>query len=151
MPSTFDDNDRVSNIFSTEMLVPETDIDALGHASNIAYVRWVQEVAVAHSEQVGWDREAYRTAGIVFVVRRHEVDYLRPVLINERIRLRTWIASFTAATSSRRTEVISVSASGAEQLVARAQTTWALIATDTGRPCRITPELEQAFQRHDAA
>ena len=26
------------------------DIDALGHASNISFVRWIQEVAIEHSE-----------------------------------------------------------------------------------------------------
>ena len=60
--------------------VGEADIDMLGHASNIAYLRWVQDVAVAHSAAVGLDMEGYSQLGAVFVVRRHEIDYLRPVV-----------------------------------------------------------------------
>ena len=40
------------SVFRMDLVVPAEDIDALGHASNIAYVRWIQDVAVAHSESV---------------------------------------------------------------------------------------------------
>lgn len=127
----------------TERLVAQAeDIDELGHVSNIVYVRWIQEIAKAHSRAVGWDHGAYLRAGAVFVVRRHELDYLGPVLLGERLRLETFVASWSAATSERRT-TITREADGRE--VARAVTTWAFVSLATGRPTRIPEALPAAF------
>ena len=66
--------------FQLDLTVVDDDIDALGHASNIAFVRWIQDVAIAHSSAVGLGLEGYQRLGAVFVVVRHEIDYLRPAL-----------------------------------------------------------------------
>jgi signal transduction histidine kinase len=55
--------------FELVMDVREDDIDELGHVSNIVYLRWIQDVALAHSTAVGLDVEAYRAMGGVFFVR----------------------------------------------------------------------------------
>ena len=129
---------------SFELLVRvlETDIDGLGHANNTVYLRWIQDVAVAHSVAVGLDVEAYRALGAVFVVRRHEIDYLRPVLRGDDLLLRTWIDSMFAAKCLRATELYR-----GEELVARASTTWGCIEMATGRPTRIPPAIRDAFSR----
>ena len=41
---------------------PPESIDALGHVNNQEYVRWMQEVAIAHSEAQGWPLERYTRA-----------------------------------------------------------------------------------------
>lgn len=137
--------ETMTSHFSAEhaiaLRVDEADIDELGHASNIAYVRWIQEVAVAHSEAVGLDLEAYRRIGGVFVVRRQEVDYLRPVLRGDRLEVRTRIDSAMAAKCRRSTEI---RAEGGV-VVARAVTTWGYVEIATGRPSRIPETIRVAF------
>jgi len=118
------------------------DIDALGHISNVVYIRWVLEVALSHSDAVGWDAAAWRALGAIVVVRRHEIDYLVPVLEGERIDLETWIDSWRGASLIRRT-TMRRARDGVE--IARAATTWAFIDTTTGRPRRIPDELRLAF------
>ncbi|MBX3205917.1 MAG: acyl-CoA thioesterase [Labilithrix sp.] len=130
--------------FSTHSLVvdvADTDIDELGHASNIAYVRWIQQVAIAHSTAVGLDFEAYRKLGGVFFIRRHEIDYLRPVLRTDRVEVRTWIDSATAVKCKRAT----VMANQDGTVVARAMTTWGYVDTARGRPVRIPDVIRTAF------
>jgi acyl-CoA thioester hydrolase len=127
--------------------VLDEDIDGLGHANNIAYLRWIQDIAVAHSEAVGLGFPAYQRMGAVFVIRRHEVDYLRPLLRGERIEVRTWIDSVAAAKCHRATQIVSI-ASG--QTAARGLTTWGFIDLQTGRPRRIPDEVRSAFG-HDRA
>lgn len=122
------------------MTVDARDIDVLGHASNVAYIRWVQDVARAHSEHVGWGHDEYVALGAVFVVRRHEIDYLRPAVRGDDLELATWIEGFKAATSLR---VTLIACDGVP--VARARTTWALVSTDSGRPSRIPAEVRDAF------
>ena len=91
--------------FHQQMVAPSSDVDELGHVSNIAYVRWIQEVAKAHSAAVGLDHAAYVRLGAVFVVRRHDIEYLAPAYGGDAIRLTTWIAKWGAATSERRTRI----------------------------------------------
>jgi acyl-CoA thioester hydrolase len=122
--------------------VSPADIDGLGHVNNIAYLRWIQEVAVAHSAAVGLDFDAYVKLGAVFVVRRHEVDYLRPVLRGDRIEARTWIDSAMAAKCLRATDLVRVSDG---ERVAKAMTTWGYVDATTGRPTRIPDGVREAF------
>src|SRR5262249_57264574 len=82
---------QAQEVFRHELTVRAEDVDVLGHASNIAFVRWIQEVAIAHSTAVGFDLDAYMRLGAAFVVARHEVDYLRPALLGDRVQARTWI------------------------------------------------------------
>lgn len=130
-------------VFVLPLEVGDDDIDMLGHASNIAYLRWVQDVAVAHSAAVGLDMEGYSQLGAVFVVRRHEIDYLRPVVRGEKLELRTWIDSASAAKCKRATEIVRPGAP--EVVVARAMTTWGFVELATGRPTRIPDTVRIAF------
>jgi len=134
----------ISPIFTQRLIAQTDEIDELGHVSNVVFVRWIQQIAVAHSSAVGWDYEAYRRHGAVFVVRRHEVDYLRPVMAGDEVVLETWIESWHAASSVRCTR-IARAADGAA--LANARTQWVLVSTDGGRPRRIPPTIAAAFLR----
>ena len=130
--------------FRLALSVADEDIDVLGHASNVAFVRWIQDVALAHSTSVGLGLEAYRRLGAVFLVVRHEIDYLRPALRGDAIEARTWISSVMAAKCHRSTELVRASDG---QVLARALTTWGFIEMATGRPRRIPDEVRAAFDR----
>jgi acyl-CoA thioester hydrolase len=131
-----------TEVFRLELVVGDEDIDMLGHASNMAFIRWIQDVALAHSVAVGFDLDAYRRLGAVFVVVRHEVDYMRPALRGDVVEARTWISNVTAAKCQRSTELARVPDG---QLLARGLTTWGFVELATGRPRRIDPELRVAF------
>jgi acyl-CoA thioester hydrolase len=133
--------------FSMPLAVGDDDIDMLGHASNIAYVRWVQDVAVAHSAAVGLDMEAYSQLGAVFVVRRHEIDYLRPVVRGDQLQLRTWIDSAFAAKCKRATEIVRVTEGLPDVVVSRAMTTWGFVELASGRPTRIPDSVRVMFSQ----
>lgn len=139
--------ERISPTFTQRLMAQASEIDELGHVSNVVVVRWIQDVAVAHSSAVGWDYEAYRRHGAVFVVRRHEVDYLRPAFAGDEVVLETWIESFHAASTVRCTR-IARGTDGAELATARTQ--WVLVSTDSGRPRRIPPVIASAFLQPDA-
>jgi acyl-CoA thioester hydrolase len=131
-------------VFRLDLTVADEDIDDLGHASNIAFVRWIQRIAVAHSEAVGLGLEAYRGLGGVFVVARHEIDYLRPALRGEVLQARTWISTVTAAKVQRSTQLVRAVDS---EPVARSLTSWGWVEMATGRPRRIPQEVLVAFER----
>src|SRR5580704_15555434 len=128
-------------MFEHAIEVGEGDIDMLGHASNIAFLRWIQESAILHSTAMGLDVEAYRRMGSFFVVRRHEVDYLRPALRGESLLMRTWIDTAAAAKFERVTEFVRPDGVS----VAKARTTWGFVEATSGRPTRIPDEIRIAF------
>ena len=128
--------------FVHQVTVAAGDIDQLGHASNLVYLRWVLEAAVAHSTSLGLDGPAYLARGQSFVVRRHEIDYLRPALLGELLVLETRVATMTAATSLRRTRILRAG-DGAE--LCRAATDWAYFDLARGRAVRIPEDVRSRF------
>jgi len=128
--------DPPANAFTHRFVVADSDIDELGHAGNVNWVRWINEAAGAHSLSVGLDFAAYKQLGLLWVVRRHEIEYLSAAYAQESIETVTWVESQHGATSMRRTLFRRGSA-----LLARAATTWALITIATGKPTRIPKEL----------
>jgi acyl-CoA thioester hydrolase len=131
--------------FQHDLTVTDDDIDVLGHASNIAFVRWIQDAAMAHSMSVGLGLDAYQRMGAVFMVVRHEIDYVRPALRGDHLEARTWISSVMAAKCLRATQLVR-KADG--QMMAKGVTTWAFIELATGRPRRIPGDVRVAFERY---
>jgi len=129
--------------YRMQIIASETDIDELGHVSNIAYVRWIQEVAKVHSASIGYDHPTYQRIGGVFVVYKYVIEYLTPAYIGEKISLVTQIASWRGASCERRTRIIRESDA---QLLVRATTFWAFVSTQNGRPRRIPKEIIKAFK-----
>lgn len=129
---------------TTRFVLPITavasDIDELGHVSNQVYLRWILDVAMAHSRSLGWDHAQYLARGAAFVVRRHEIDYMAPVVVDQIISAETWIEDWRQASCSRRTLLLRDG-----KPVARATTTWAFITLASGRPTRVPEDIRELF------
>ena len=120
----------------------DAHIDRFGHANNVVVLQWVQDIAVAHSTAVGFPLEAYELMGAGFVVRRHQLDYLRPSLRGERLSIRTWVPSAKSVSCERGTEITSMKDG---QIVAQAMTTWVFADVGTLRLQRIPDAVRIAF------
>ena len=115
------------------------DIDELGHVNNAAWVRWIQDMATAHWRAVA---PAAHVEAYVWVVTRHEIDYLRAVGPGETVIGRTWVGEAPkGARFDRHVEFIG--ADGKARV--RAKTTWAILDKATGRPLRVPPEVAAPF------
>lgn len=134
--------------FVLRVTVDAADIDAQSHASNVAVVDWMNRAAIAHSAALGFDAAAYRRLGAMFVVRRHEIDYLRPARAGDELLCGTWLSLMDKATAERRHEVVRA-ADGV--LIARGLNIWAFVDAATGRPRRIHDEVLRAFHVGKAA
>ena len=127
-------------VFTWTLRVPEADVDGQGHVNNVAFVRYVQEVAVAHWRAVATPEAQ---AALTWVVRRHEVEYLRPGLPGDELVLRTWVGDEpSGATWERFTEVVRA---GEEKPIVTARTVWVLLDAATGRPRRVGAALAARF------
>ena len=126
--------------FSVMFTAAPSDIDELGHVSNLVYVRWVLDVALAHSHALGWDHHAYRNLGSVFVVRRHEIDYVASVMEGQQVIAETWVDDWRQVSCIRKTQITRDG-----RVVAKAATMWAFISFATGKPVRIPDDLRARF------
>jgi acyl-CoA thioester hydrolase len=123
--------------FSHSFRVSAADIDAQSHVNNVAYVKWIQDVAVAHwfSATTEAQREKY-----TWVVLRHEIDYKKQAFENEEIIVKTWVGDPTRVSWERFTEI-----RRGENLLLRARSVWCLVDRNTLKPTRITSELNELF------
>jgi acyl-CoA thioester hydrolase len=120
--------------------VASADIDEIGHANNVVWLRWINDAALAHAETVGMGpRELLRSLSLLWVVRRHDIEYLQPALEGDEVDVVTWPRSLTGVTSIRWTLF-----TREQRLLARAETTWALIDRN-GKLRRVPPEILDAY------
>ncbi|MBY0586097.1 acyl-CoA thioesterase [bacterium] len=129
-------------------LVESADIDRLGHVNNLVYLRWALDAAVAHSDANGWDFEQYRAIGAGWVVRAHQITYLRPALLGDGVEIRTGISDLGRVTCTRHYAIERIDPAGRSRL-AEGTTHWVFIDFAKGTPKRIPPEVVQAFPRID--
>ena len=124
--------------FSHSFCVSANDIDAQGHVNNVAYVRWIQDVAVAHWFSVTDEptREKF-----TWMLTRHEVDYKKQTFENEEVTATTWVGKATRITCERFTEI-----KRGEDLLVEARSIWCFIDREISRPTRITKELIEVFE-----
>jgi len=136
----------ISKVLEFERKVALDEIDGLGHVNNQVYLDWFMSAATKHSGLVGWAVEKLIAMGEGWVVRRHEIDYLRPVMPGETVRMRTWVETAERASSERHYEIFSVSDG---KLVCCGRTTWVWINFRTGRPSRIPEAVIRDFTNWD--
>jgi len=129
-------------VFELAHRVRPEEIDALGHANNIVYLQWIVRAAVDHSAAQGWPAQAYRDLGSGWVVRRHEIRYLKSALVDDELVIRTWLAQARKFSCLRRYQVIRQSD---RAMLAAAETEWAYVDFNTGNLTRIPDEVAQAF------
>lgn len=128
--------------FEHPVVVKSQDIDENAHANNVSFVHWMQDAALAHSTANNWSPERVRQAGFAWVARRHTIEYLAPAYENERITVLTYVTDMKLVRSSRRYRFIRENDG---VLLAKAETLWAFVAADTGRPIKIPKEVEECF------
>lgn len=130
---------RPDDAFTVTFTAGASDIDELGHVNNAVWVQWIQQVATSH-----WAARASveQQAALIWVVVRHEIDYLRPLLPGQSVTAHTWVpATAQGAKFDRHMEF--VGDNGTTHV--RATTTWALLDRATGRPMRVRDDVIARF------
>lgn len=121
-------------LFEIKHTVTPNEIDGLNHVNNIVYLQWVQDVAGQHWKSLIKQNPLEKK--YIWVVIRHEIDYLRPAILNDEITLRTWVGKNSGAKSVRHVVILK-----GEEILAKAETTWCLLEAETMKPTRITEEV----------
>lgn len=125
--------------FSSTFIAQPGDIDELGHVNNAVWVRWVQDVGVAH-----WHASASpeHIAAYFWVIVRHEIDYRGNIGVGESVEARTWVGEMPkGAKFDRHVEFLQGS-----KVIVRATTTWAILDRASGRLIRVPKDVSARFR-----
>jgi len=126
-------------VFQLDFHPTPADIDENGHVNNVVYLRWAQDLGVAHWQSLAPVAEQQIWA---WVALRHEIDYRRALLPGEMGHGRTWVSE--TAEGPRFNRYIRIDAADGA-MCAQVITTWVLIEQATGKPKRVPPWMLEMF------
>ena len=116
------------------------DFDELGHVNNAVYLRWAQQIAVAHWGLVA---SMEMKQQFLWVVLRHEIDYRDPILPGDAVEARTWLGP---ASGPRFDRFVDIRKPGAKRAAASVRSTWCLLDAESRRPKRVGADILEAFR-----
>jgi len=115
------------------------DTDFSGRVYHASYLRFLERGRTEWLRAQGvQQRELAAGAAVIFAVRRIEVDYLRPALMDDLLTIETTIAAVGGATVDFRQSV----ARGEEKI---AKALVRVVALSNGRPIRLPRSMRAQF------
>lgn len=133
----------ISSIYSRSLIIARSAIDENGHVNNVAYVQWMQDIAVEHYSSLGGVTAQGPAA--TWVVREHRIEYLLPAFEGEEIEIRTWVENVRRVRSLRKYEFVRKSDN---QVLVRGETDWVFVDLKTVRPIPIPTAVLKVFSPH---
>ena len=131
----------VTPVYTKIITIPHSVIDENGHVNNVAYVQWMQDIAVEHYASIG-GTSPMQKVGATWVARSHLIEYLLPAFANEEIEIRTWIENVRRVRSLRKYEFVR-KADG--KVLVKGETDWVFVDAQTGSPRAIPEEVIRVF------
>jgi acyl-CoA thioester hydrolase len=130
----------ISSIYTKKIVIPKEAIDENGHVNNVAYIQWMQDIAVEHYVSIG-GIEA-QGSDSTWVVREHKVEYFLPAFADEEIEIRTWVENLRRVRSLRKYEFVRESD---DKVLVRGETEWVFVDVKTGSPRAVPSKVTVVF------
>jgi acyl-CoA thioester hydrolase len=130
----------ISSTYSKLFIIPQSTIDENGHVNNVAYVQWMQDIAIEHYAAIGGIEAQGSDA--TWVIREHRIEYFLPAFAGEEIEIKTWVENIRRVRSLRKYEFVRKSDG---KVLVRGETDWVFVNAKTGRPIPIPGEVSNVF------
>jgi len=129
---------KMENVFILTITVSAEDIDNLQHVNNLVYLKWMDKIATTHWTHLTKNNPLPQ---YVWVVMRHEIDYLKQASLGDEIIVKTWVGETKGITSIRFMEFYKK-----DVLLVKAKTIWAMLDSKTLKPARIRENVLKVLQ-----
>lgn len=127
--------------FTQLITVSPDDTDRLGHANNVVYLRWLEEVSWAHIESLGMTWALHEKTGKAMAITRTEINYLASANAGDTLELGTWLTDFDGRFRSARQFQLIRKSDG--KTLVRALSTHACVDMKSQRPSRMPAEFKR--------
>ena len=127
-------------LFRFTITVTAAHLDHLNHVNNVVYVQWLQDAAYNH-----WMQKVPEALHreVLWVVRRHEIDYLSGAFLGDELEITTWPGEHTGVTWQRHYTIVRLRDN---QTIIKATSIRALIHRANFRPRRIDAAILQVLR-----
>lgn len=132
----------ISSTYTKTIIIPKEVIDENGHVNNVAYVQWMQDIAVEHYASIGGIEAQGPDA--TWVVREHKIEYFLPAFENEQIEIHTWVENIRRVRSLRKYEFVR---KADDKILVKGETDWVFVHVKTGRPRAVPNQVIEVFQQ----
>ncbi|WP_281996066.1 tol-pal system-associated acyl-CoA thioesterase [Ruegeria faecimaris] len=123
----------MKHVYSAKVYYEDTDMGGVVYHAN--YLKYIERARSDYVRRLGNDQNAMRDAGIVWVVRRIEAEYLAPAKFDDNLEIETEIKSLSGV----RLIMAQVVKRGEEEIF-RAIVT-AVCMNAQGKPVRLPAEI----------
>ena len=79
--------------FVIDVEVSSDHIDDLGHTNNGVYTAWCEQVAWAHSSELGLEGKDYKAMKIAMAIHEANYRYLAPSFQRDEVTVATWLTA----------------------------------------------------------
>jgi len=129
--------------FSTRRMVRWRDIDGMKHVNNAIYLEYVEECGFQAVAARGWSVQRMSEEGFAILVRKNQLHYRQPALLDDELEITTWVSEVRRSTATRYYQ-IRRHLSGELLVEVHALGVW--VDLKTGRPARIPAQFLLDFQ-----
>ncbi|KIO74645.1 thioesterase [Pedobacter lusitanus] len=131
------------SIFETALQVRPDDIDMFNHVHNSKYFDYVLAARYDQMEKFyKMPMEEFLKSGFGWVVRTAHVDYKRPLILGDQLKIRTGILTINEKGCRVQFEIETVRTG---KIASDGWFDYVLIDTTTGRGCKVSEEMIKAY------
>ena len=127
------------NHYKKTIIVLREHLDAINHVNNVVYVQWMQDIAVEHWNSVATDTLKQE---LLWMIKRHEVDYFNQAFLGDELTMETWTGDFTNVTWKRHYQIVRPADN---KKIISASSVWIPFERKTQRPRRVDDTLIMMF------
>ena len=129
------------HVFTKEIVVLPTHLDALQHVNNVQYLHWMMEAAEAHWKVRSTDAQQ---SEFIWVVSKHEIHYRGAARTGDVLELTTYTGECTGAGWWRH---FSIRNKANDATIVEAKTLFVLLSRNTQKPLRIQDAVLNIFRQ----
>jgi acyl-CoA thioester hydrolase len=108
------------------------ECDGYGHVNNANYLNYLEYARYEFLREIGLPHETVVNAGYGMFIARIEIDYKRPAVTDDLLTIKSWPVKKGSVSGTLTQEILR-----GEELLAKANVTWAFVDGKTGSPVKI--------------
>lgn len=128
--------------FLKEFEVHYYEIDFYQELTSLAFLNYLEETAIAHSEAVGYGVSRLKEKGYGWVLSQWQIQFDQYPQRGEKIKIQTWPSHFERFYGYREFIVLN----SQDKVIARASSLWIFLNLQKRRPARIPQEISEAYR-----
>lgn len=128
--------------FTIQRRVAWEDIDSAQHVNNAMYLVFIEECGMQVIAAHKWPVQRMLAEGFAILIRRHQIQYTTPALLDDELTISTWVSSVKRSTAIRHYEICRAADN---QRIATIHSLGVWVDLNSGKPIRIPNQLLADF------